>query len=156
MISWVYYPRSMKPPDLALMVVRAFEYTANKIDSASHGLTSNKVLAAVAPGLRKAGFRVETGKRRNEKISIPVLFGLDGRPEKSFDADAYHEAEGFVVEVEAGRAFLNNEFLKDLFEACMMHAVKHLAIAVRNHYKNVKDFEQVRRFFETLYTSNRL
>lgn len=156
MINWVYYPRSMKPSDLAVGVVSAFDDVGDQISSVSHELSSNQVLAAIAPGLLKVGFQVEAGKRRSEKISVPVLFGPGGRPEKSFDADAYHEAEGFVVEVEAGRGVLNNGFLKDLFEACMMHAVKHLAIAVRNRYKNVEDFEQVRLFFETLYTSNRL
>jgi hypothetical protein len=44
-----------------------------------------------------------------------MLFGLNGRLEKSFEADAYHEREGFVVKVEAGHAVANNQFLKDLF-----------------------------------------
>jgi hypothetical protein len=156
LINWVYYPRSMRPPDLAVGVVSAFNDAADKISSDSHELSSNQVLAAIAPGLLKAGFRVEAGKGRSEKISVPVLFGPGGRPEKSFDADAFNEAEGLVVEVEAGRGVLNYGFLKDLFEACMMHSVKYLAIAVRNRYKKVEDFEQVTRFFETLYTSNRL
>ena len=76
--------------------------------------------------------------------------------EKSFDADAYHEAGGFVVEVEAGRGFTNNQFLKDLFQACMMRDVFYLAIAVRNQYKGSADFERTERFFNTLYASQRL
>jgi len=75
---------------------------------------------------------------------------------KSFDVDAYHETEGFVLEVEAGRGYLNHQFLKDLFQACMMRNVEYLAIAVRNIYKNSPDFEKVFMFFDTLYTSNRL
>jgi hypothetical protein len=101
-------------------------------------------------------FKVERGKRASEKIHVPVLFGMNGRLEKSFDADAYHEGEGFVIEVEAGRGVLNNQFLKDLFQACMMHDVRNLAIAVRNTYKGTKDFLEVVRFFDTLYASNRL
>jgi len=85
-----------------------------------------------------------------------VLFGLNGRPAKTFNADAHHVAEGFVVEVEAGRGVVNNQFLKDLFQACMMHDVYYLAIAVRNIYKGAKDFDGVCRFFDTLYASNRL
>jgi hypothetical protein len=89
---------------------------------------------------------VETSKKAEHKIRVPVLFGLNGKLEKSFEADAYHEAEGFVVEVEAGRGVVNNQFLKDLFQACMMHNVSTLAIAVRNAYRRNNDFEYVVRF----------
>jgi hypothetical protein len=55
---------------------------------------------------------------------------------------------------------MNNQFLKDLFQACMMHGVKYLAIAVRNLYEGgnqkSRDFERVVGFFDTLYASNRL
>jgi hypothetical protein len=61
-----------------------------------------------------------------------------------------------IVEVEAGRGYLNNQFLKDLFQACMMHDVEYCGIAIRNLYIGSSDFEQVASFFETLYVSNRL
>ncbi len=99
---------------------------------------------------------METGKKRDEKVSVPVLFGLNGRVEKYFDADAYHEQEGFVVEVEAGQAVANNYFHEDLFQACTMHDVWYLAIAVRNVYRGSRDFERVLRFFDVLYASNRI
>ena len=51
---------------------------------------------------------------------------------------------------------LNYQFLKDLFQACMMSDVKYLGLAVRNIYKNSNDFDTVETFFETLYVSNRL
>jgi hypothetical protein len=114
------------------------------------------VLAEVAGGLATAGFRVEIGKKRDDQIPVPVLFGLNGRVEKAFNADAYHEKEGFVVEVEAGQAVANNNFLEDLFQACTMHDVRYLAIAVRNVYRGGRDFERVLRFFDTLYASNRI
>jgi hypothetical protein len=87
---------------------------------------------------------------------VPVLFGLNGKLEKSFEADAFNSTEGFVVEVEAGRGVTNYQFLKDLFQACMMHEVYYLAIAVRNIYRKNKNFEVVHRFVDTLYASNRL
>jgi hypothetical protein len=96
------------------------------------------------------------GKKNAEKLKIPVLFGRKGKIDKSFDADAYHQAEGFVLEVEAGRAVANNQFLKDLFQACMMHEVKYLAIAVRLKYRGNNDFDHVCNFFETMYASRRL
>lgn len=156
MIQWMSFPRSTRPTPLALSVVAAFESVAEQIDSATRDLTSNEVLALAAPHLAAAGFTVELGKKAEQKINVPVLFGLNGRLEKSFDADAYHQAGGFVVEVEAGRGVVNNQFLKDLFQACMMHDVFYLAIAVRNVYKGRQDFEVVCRFLSTLYASQRL
>jgi hypothetical protein len=141
---------------LARQVVGAFEVVSDDIDSSKNSLESNEVLLRVAPGLRQAGFTVEAGKRHLDKVSVPVLFGLNGRAEKTFDADAYHREAGFVVEVEAGRGIVNNQFLKDLFQACMMHDVRHLALALRRDYRKSNDFEKVCRFFETLYASRRL
>ena len=50
----------------------------------------------------------------------------------------------------------NNQFLKDIFQACMMFDVEYLVIAVRNTYRTHKDFEIIHTFLETLYISNRL
>lgn len=156
MINWIYFPRSQQPTDIARTVVESFESVFVSIDSGTHDLKSNAVLAAVAPQLRELGFRVESGKTSEKKVSVPVLFGANGKPEKSFDADAYNENEGFVVEVEAGRAVTNNQFLKDLFQGCMMNGVHELAIVVRNTYRHSSDYKYVVRFFDTLYASNRL
>ena len=156
MIQWLYYPKSDKPNSLVTEVVAAFEFFDEEITSASQTLSSNEVLAIVSPKLIEAGFRVESSKKEAGKIRVPVLFGLNGKLEKSFEADAYHESSGFVLEVEAGRGYTNNQFLKDLFQACMMHDVHYLAIAVRNVYRTSADFEKVVRFFNTMYASNRL
>lgn len=156
MINWTFFPRSDRPPPLAREVTKAFELCAVEIDSASHDLPSDDVLATVRSHLELLGFRVETSKSSADKIQVPVLFGRNGVLEKSFDADAYHESSGFVIEVEAGRGVTNNQFLKDLFQACMMHDVLYLAVAVRNTYKGRKDFEVVERFFNTLYIGRRL
>ncbi len=156
MIQWMYYPKSSQASDLVRDVVKAFESTEETIDSAKNNLDSNGVLAQVAQSLRSLGFIVESGKAKADKISVPVLFGLNGRPEKSFETDAYHPTEGFVVEVEAGRGVVNNQFLKDLFQACMMHDVFYLAIAVRNNYRGINDFDKVCRFMDTLFSSRRL
>lgn len=48
---------------------------------------------------------------------MPVLFGVNGKIEKSFGADAYSADTGYVIEVEAGRALINYQFLKVFFEA---------------------------------------
>jgi hypothetical protein len=119
---------------------------------------SNVVLAKVADGLLDLGFEVEAGKKGVDKIFVPVLFGTNGKVEKRFDADAWHRDWGIVLEVEAGRALANNQFLKDLFQASMMHGVEYCAIAVRNIYQagKSKDFEKITTFIETMYASERL
>ena len=160
MLQRAYFPRSVKAPPLALSVVDAFESAHAAFTSDSHTLNSNEVLALVAPQLRALGFAVESGKKKVERISVPVLYGNNGTIDKSFDADAYHEGGKFVIEVEAGRGLVNYQFLKDLFQACMMDGVDHLAIAVTNVYvaggMRSQDFVQIVRWFDTLYASNRL
>jgi len=156
MIHWQYFPKSDEAPAIVHGVVDTFTEASNRIDSDRFDMPSNGVLAEVCKTLQAAGFEVETGKKHDEKIFVPVLFGLNGRPEKTFEADAYHRKEGFVLEVEAGRAVANNQFLKDLFQACMMHGVSYLGIAVRNTYRESKDFERVIRFIDTLYASSRI
>ena len=156
MITWQYFPKSDPAPDLATGVIRVFEAESAQFDSSEHKLPSDEVLAHVRPGLQGLGFAVETGKKAREKIHVPVLFGRAGQPEKSFEADAWHEEEKFVLEVEAGRGVTNYQFLKDLFQACMMQDVEYLAIAVRNNYRGSDNFETMVQFFETLYASNRL
>ena len=63
---------------------------------------------------------------------------------------------GYVIEVEAGRAVSNYQFLKDFYEACMMNGVKYCCIAVRNIYRTSDDFEKVKKFFDAMYSSNRI
>jgi hypothetical protein len=159
MINWVYFPKSSPPPEFGLRVVALFEEMADAIDSSAmkdQHQHSDAVMARLRPGLETLGFRVEKGKSSEDKIVVPVLFGRKGKILKCFNADAHAVSEGWVLEVEAGRAVDNNQFLKDIFQACMMHDVLHLAIAVRNSYRSSDDFAKVEGFLETLYVSGRL
>jgi hypothetical protein len=99
---------------------------------------------------------VEGGKSRSQRVEVPVLFGRDGKIAKYFDADAYNEKERVVLEVEAGRGVTNYQFLKDLFQACVMKDVKYLIIGVRKTYRGRKDFEVVASFLDSLYANQRL
>jgi hypothetical protein len=165
MINWAYFPRNETPPDVCTQVVRRFQEVAHEIDSEINDsligedfkdAASNFVLAKVRPGLLELGFKVETSKATLDKICVPVLFGRNGEATKSFEADAYHKELKFVVEVEAGRAVTNYQFLKDLFQASVMVDVDYLCIAVRNVYRKSLDFEKVYLFMDTLYTSGRI
>jgi hypothetical protein len=157
MINWVYFPKSSPPPEFGLQVVAAFEEAAVAIDSDLGGAQpSNAVMSQLRPSLERLGFRVEKGKSSEDKIVVPVLFGRKGKILKCFNADAHSATNRWVVEIEAGRAVVNNQFLKDIFQACMMHDVEHLGIAVRNKYRGSDDFAKVEGFLETLYVSGRL
>lgn len=157
MIQWHTFPKSAHTIPVVIDSVNVFEKHLISIDSTTHdSFTSNEVLAVIRQDLETLGFHVETDKTTSGKIKIPVLFGMNGKPEKTFDADAFHYEHGIVMEVEAGRAVSNYQFLKDLFQACMMQDAKYLVIAVRNVYRGNSDFDLVKNFFETLYASSRL
>ncbi len=156
MINWMYYPKTQKADSLSVDIVRQFEAVADNITSDNYDHSSNTVLETVRQGLEKLGFDVEKGKKVEEKIHVPVLYGKNGNTQLAFDADAYHPVGKYVIEVEAGRAVVNYQFLKDFFEACTMSDAEYLCIAVRNTYKNRKDFEKVCNFFDVLFLSNRL
>ncbi len=156
MINWMYFPKNKSLDIVSKRVVEAFETIAFDVDSQTHQYKSDDVLAIVRPHLEKIGFVVEKNKKSQGKVAVPVLYGVNGKIEKAFEADGYYQELGYVVEVEAGRGVTNYQFLKDFFEACTMADVDYLCIAVRNTYNRSNDFEKVCRFFETLYASNRL
>ena len=156
MIKYQFFPRSQGITQEIQDIINSFKAIENQIDSETSELKSNEVLQIVRPYLEQLQYTVETGKGVNEKIDVPVLFGQDNKIDKSFYADALSADGRIVVEVEAGRATENNQFLKDLFEACMMFDVEYLVLAVRNVYRTHYDFDRVYSFLETLYISNRL
>ena len=119
-INFQYYPKSQRITSHLSSVTEVFKDVDSDISSQNHSHESNKVLAYLANGLIDLGYRVERSKKKEDLIEVPVLFGMNNKLEKSFYADAYNEQERSVIEVEAGRGVLNNQFLKDLFQACMM------------------------------------
>jgi len=150
------FPRSFGLNEDLKKVVSVFENASDKISSSCNNLVSNGVLSVLTKSLAELGYAVETGKGQKEKIHVPVLFGRNNNIDKEFNADAYNRNAKVVIEVEAGRATENNQFLKDIFEACMMYEVDWLVLAVRETYRTHKDFEIVHAFLETLYISNRI
>lgn len=157
MINWLYFPHTASLDDTSMRIVNIFKKHADAIDSTNHTHSSNTVLSMLSADLIDFGFQVETGKTSDAKVRVPVLYGLNGMTQLAFEADAYYSPANYVVEIEAGRAVTNYQFLKDFFEACAMQNADYLCIAVRNiYYHGSKDFEKVCQFFEALYASNRL
>jgi hypothetical protein len=137
-------------------VIDCFQKNYDAIKSPEQNLSSDGVLKIISEDLKNIGFQVEESKSQNDKIKIPVLFSLNNRIDKFFDADAVSADGKIVLEVEAGRAYVNNQFLKDVFQACMMPSVDYLMLAVRNDYRGNDDFLKILQFFETLYINGRL
>lgn len=156
MIQYQFFPRSQGITPEIQKVIDCFFLVNDKIDSDFNNLKSNDVLKKLYEPLKKIGYKVETSKAKDDKIDVPVLFGLGNQIDKSYNADALSEDRKIVIEVEAGRATENNQYMKDIFQACMMFEVEYLIIAVRNTYRGHKDFNIVYTFLETLYISNRL
>ena len=162
MINYQFFPRSRGVTKEIDAIINGFK-AVDDCKKDEH-LKSNEMLGLLRPYLEDLGFRVEQGKKENEKIDVPVLFGENNSIDKSFYADALSKDGRIVIEVEAGRAVFNNQFLKDIFQACMMFEVEYLVIAVLNEYHfkvNGKerishDYDFIRTFLETLYVSNRL
>ncbi len=156
LISYQFFPRSHGITFGIQQVVDCFVNVESMITSEKFNLNSNQVLDTVRLELESLGYRVETSKAKSDKIDVPVLFGVDNNIDKSFNADALSADGKIVIEVEAGRATENNQFLKDIFQACMMYDVEYLVIAVRKIYRGHNDFQIIYTFLETLYISNRL
>ena len=164
MINYQFFPRSHGVTTEIKAIIDCFKQIEPQLEDESVQRTSNEVLALARPHLEGIGFAVETGKGKEEKIDVPVLFGENNEVDKSFFADALSADGKIVIEVEAGRAVRNNQFLKDIFQACMMFEVEYLVIAVLNEYKFNSggrqtighDYQEIKTFLETLYVSNRL
>lgn len=155
-IQYQYFPKSCNIPTELQLLVKVFFAKKDEIISSKFQLPSNEVLRILSSDIAALGYQVETGKKAVDKIKVPVLFGRNGSLEKYFEADCYNPKVKVVIEIEAGRAVTNYQFLKDIFQASVMHDVDYLTIAVRNIYRKQKDFDIVTNFLDTLYASNRL
>jgi hypothetical protein len=155
-LRYQLFPRSFGITEQVKEAILCFENNHHLIDSHKFNLSSNEVLEIVREDLELIKFTIEKSKSKDDKIRVPVLFGLNSKIDKFFDADGISEDLKIVLEVEAGRAYRNNQFLKDVFQACMMPSVEYLILAVRNTYAGTDDFESIFTFLETLYINGRL
>jgi hypothetical protein len=156
MLQYQLFPRSFGINAGVEAFINCFQQNYDAVKSPENNLNSDGVLKIISKDLKQLGFNVEESKAQNDKIKVPVLFSLNNRIDKSFDADAVSADEKIVLEVEAGRAYVNNQFLKNVFQACMMPCVDYLILAVRNDYRGNDDFSKIFQFFETLYINGRL
>ncbi|MCL2620219.1 MAG: hypothetical protein FWD97_04710 [Defluviitaleaceae bacterium] len=156
-MNYQLFPRSRGMSEELLSIIECFGGVSDIIKSPENELKSDDVLRVLRVPLEGLGFRVEKGKSVDRKIKVPVLFGRNNSIDMEYNADAWSADGRIVIEVEAGRAVDNNAFLKNIFQACLMHGVEYLVLAVRNEYRKYnRDFDKVYRFLETLYLSGRI
>lgn len=156
MIQYQFFPRSVGVTPEMEGVIQCFRNVEKQISSTDTKLSSDSVLKTVKSHLEQIGFTVEAGKKTSQKIKVPVLYGLNNRIDKYFNADAVSADGRTVLEIEAGRALDNFNFLKDIFEASMMSGVEFLVLVVRNQYRHSNDFQKIHVFLETMFISGRI
>ena len=161
MVNWSFFPKTDPLPKELESSITVFKNHLEKIDSSKNDtndlrLTSDNALSIVSNDFVQAGFKVETGKKAEDKIRVPVLYGHQGNVSQAFEVDGYHKEYQIVLEIEAGRAYTNHQFLKDVFEASVMVNVKYLVIAVRTIYKGHEDYKKITDWLETLFVTNRI
>ena len=153
-IRWQLFPKSRPPDQVAFDIAASFVAVQGQVETPTNQSTSNQVLAAVRPGLQSYGFEVES---RGVSLDVPVLFGLNGRPSKTYRVDAWNRDANAVIEVESGAAMDAHRFHKDL-----LADVDFFCIAVKNEYRpkrfaaeraSQRDFDSALVFLETLYAS---
>lgn len=159
-VRWQVYPTSQRPPQLIRDIAAVFEAQSETVGTPPNRVDSDTVLKAVAPGLRSLGFKVEASK--SDKISVPLHYGVNGKPGKTYSVDAWHPDHGAVIEVEAGSAVDARKLYQDLFEAIAMPDVRFLCIAVQNAYHPERrkeafdDFERGKKILDGLFASGRM
>ena len=157
---------SKRPPGWTNDILELFRKNRDKIDT-TRGLQkkSDEVLSIIRPDLTNIKFTVEKGKRNEDKIIRPVLFGEMGVFAHKYDIDAFREDDGIMLEVEAGRAIKGNAIYRDLIHMSLMVDAKYAVIAMPLSYKHkgaksalveVASYETGKRLLEAIFASQRL
>ena len=69
MINWMFFPKNKPLDDVSLRIVNTFTQISSSIDSATHQLKSDDVLAIVRPGLEAIGLLLK-------RASAPMTWWL--------------------------------------------------------------------------------
>lgn len=167
--SWSYFPRHRRPPTWAQNAVHATAEAELAIhtrdaDRSSDQSSSDAVLRSLRPGLVRLGYEVESGKKRDQKLRRPVLFGDDGEAQLTYEVDAFHEELGVVVEVEAGRGSQNGADFRNIIRASLLLDVRYLAmwLPINYHYTqggrpmSTAAYSNTRTTLSATYSSPRL
>ena len=125
---------------------------------------SDELLDVLRPDLIDLGFKVEAGKRTEDKILRPVFFGENAQPDLQYEVDAWHPDWLAGLELEAGRALMGNAIYRDLIQALVLVDMKHLILAVPQTYRYKiggrvranRDYEKTVAVAQALYAHSRI
>jgi hypothetical protein len=110
------------------------------------------------------GYRVESGKKKDDRIRLPVLFGDEGKVVVPYEVDAVHDELGVLVEIEAGRGARGNAVYRDLIRSSLIVDARFLVLGVMNEYRHqsggkpivVKSYRDACDLLDAIYASQRL
>lgn len=136
---WRFFPAFQPPPAWVDELTDIFATSRGSIDSmVEHPkrMESNEVLRLLADDLEtKMEFTVERGKKQLGRLPRPVFFGDEGSYLRTYEIDAFQQANGIALEVEAGRATMGNAIYRDLIQGSLMVDARFLALAVPLEYR---------------------
>lgn len=155
-MEFKYFSKKNVSPKILDQVSKIFEAKFDLIssfndDNNEERRKSDDVLKILQTDLENVGFRVEKSKKRKDKIIFNHQFNDESI---IFEVDAYHPMYKVAIEVEAGRAWDNKQFLKDIFEAAIIKDIHFLVVAVRLNYRGRNDFEKIYRWLYPMYKSD--
>lgn len=163
MINYFYFKKKEELPKELKASIEIFKKNYKKINSEGEdtwNYNSDKVLNIVSKDFIESGFKIELNKKN--KISIEVKYKEQDKI-KYFDVDGYNSKDKIILEIEAGRAYANNQFLKDIFEASVMENIDYLILAVKNVYTfgkktktNSFDYKKIYNWLDILYSSKKI
>ena len=163
--DWFYFPDRERPPEWVEPFLAVVSAAASSIDSGQvAGLNSDGVLAKLRPGLESLGYRVERGKTKKDRITLPVLFGDKGTERVRYDVDAVQDELGVIVEIEAGRGARGNAVYRDLIRTSLIVDARFLALGVMSQYRHksggkditVRSYHDAKEQLNAIYASQRL
>ena len=125
-------------------------------------MQSDQVVAQLRPHLVATGWEAEAGKKQNQRLHRPVLYGDNGQVRVKQEIDGWQPLDKVVLEIESGRGIQGNAFYRDLVRASLVAEAEYLAIGLRQRYvygvnaTQQNDFETARNLLDSLYASGRL
>lgn len=73
--NWIYFPLNGRPPQPLMDVVKAVNKNIEQIRSDKNSEHSDSVLRILAFDLKRFGFNVEAGKKKNENYRCQCCMG---------------------------------------------------------------------------------
>ena len=167
-INYTYYSYSNERIHKNLInILDIFKNKVKEIESINdnnYGKKSDAILKTIEKELLASGFIIETNKKNQVRIQLS-----QEKEVKEFRVDAINPKTGIIIEIEAGRAVSNYQFLKDMIECSMISSKKliylnkektnisndlFLVIAVRNIYyfsgQKHNDYKTVKKWLKAL------